>query len=33
MKELGIKIGMAGLEKYTRNMRGLLNQQRTGIIS
>jgi hypothetical protein len=32
MRELGVKIGMARNEKYTRN-RGLVNQHRTGNIS
>jgi hypothetical protein len=32
MRELGVKIGMARNEKYTRN-RGLVNQHRTGTIS
>jgi hypothetical protein len=33
MKELGVKIGTTRHEKYTKNMRGLVNQHRTGTIS
>jgi hypothetical protein len=33
MNELGVKTGMAKNETYTRNMRGLVNQHRTGTIS
>jgi hypothetical protein len=33
MRELGVKINTARHEKYARNMRGLVNQHRTGTIS
>jgi hypothetical protein len=33
MRELGVKVSMARHEKYTRNMRGLTSQHRTGTIS
>jgi hypothetical protein len=33
MRELGAKISMARNKKYTRNMRTISNQHRTGTIS